>query len=413
MSHVDEGLIHAWIDGAFEPDDPEGAAIAAHIDACAECRANVETARRLNARAAEILGRAAPDAVRVEPFERIVNARRARQMGSHPESLEPIAELVGGTSPDTLPGTDAGAAGGTRARRKPHIPLAWAASIMVAVTAGWFANTMLRPDRAGPPMSASFEATRAAAPGAPTESSEQDRANEAATEAAVVDAAAVQGDGAGTREAPLTRQAGRSDANEQRRERAAADAGAAAAAPPPAALKVAESVFRDTLSALIAEAEQEARTQGAELSLLRSAVLSDWSTVTIAEAASRFGRMPFAIEGVPIESVEIRETNGLAMVRVRQRVAPDAEVEIVQQSVAVSLDELVVTGSADTARRAAAGRAIAESANRAEDRPATPIGQILAAGDTSAVRVPLIGYTVVLRGALPADSLRSLAARVR
>jgi hypothetical protein len=262
-------------------------------------------------------------------------------------------------------------------------------------------------------MSASFEATRAVAPGAPAESSEQDRANEAATEAAVVDAAAVQGDGAGTREAPLTRQAGRSGADEPRRERAAADASAGAAAPPPAALKVAESVFRDTLAALIAEAEQEFRTQGAELSLLRSAVLSDWNTVTIAEAASRFGRMPFAIEGVPIESVEIRETNGLAMVRVRQRIAPDAEVEIVQQSVALSLDEVVVTGSADTAQRAVAGRAIAESANRAADRSATSIGQILAAGDTSAVRVPLIGYTVVLRGALPADSLRSLATRVR
>jgi hypothetical protein len=412
MSHVDEGLIHAWIDGAFAPGDPEGAAIAAHIDACAECRANVEAARRLTARAAEILGRAAPDAVRVEPFERIVNARRARQMGSGPESLEPIAEPLERTSPDTLPGTDAGTAGGTRARRKPHIPLAWAASIMVAVTAGWFANTMLRPDRAGPPMSASFEATRAVAPGAPSESSEQDRANEAATEAAAVDAAAVQGDGAGAREAPPTRQAGQSGADEPRRERATADA-STAAAPPPAALKVAESVFRDTLAALIAEAEQEVRTQDAELSLLRSAVLSDWSTVTIAEAAGRFGRMPFAIEGVPIESVEIRETNGLAMVRVRQRIAPDAEVEIVQQSVAVSLDEVVVTGSADTARRAVAGRAIAELANRAEDRSATLIGQILAAGDTSAVRVPLIGYTVVLRGALPADSLRSLAARVR
>jgi hypothetical protein len=176
---------------------------------------------------------------------------------------------------------------------------------------------------------------------------------------------------------------------------------------------VAESVFRDTLAALIAEAEQEFRTQGAELSLLRSAVLSDWNTVTIAEAASRFGRMPFAIEGVPIESVEIRETNGLAMVRLRQRIAPDAEVEIVQQSVAVSLDEVVVTGSADAARRAVAGRAIAESANRAADRSALATDHILAAGDTSAVRVPLIGYTVVLRGALPADSLRSLAARVR
>ena len=413
MSHVDEGLIHAWIDGAFEPGDPEGAAIAAHIDACAECRANVEAARRLTARAAEILGRAAPDAVRVEPFERIVDARRARQMGSGEGALEPIVGPFEETSPDTQAETDAGATGGTRARRKPHIPLAWAASIMVAMTAGWFANTMLRPDRAGPPMSASFEATRAVAPGAPVESSEQDRANEAATEAAVVDAATVQGDGAGTREVPLTRQAGQSGADEPRRERAAADAGAAAAPPPPVALKVAESVFRDTLAALIAEAEQEVRTQGAELSLLRSAVLSDWSTVTIAEATSRFGRMPFAIEGVPIESVEIREANGLAMVRVRQRIAPDAEVEIVQQSVALSLDEVVVTGSVDTVRRAVAGRAIAESANRAADRADISTDQILAAGDTSAVRVPLIGYTVVLRGALPADSLRSLATRVR
>ncbi len=53
MPHLDEGQIHAWLDGAV--DDGEAARIEAHVAACAVCAAEVATARGLIAGASRIL----------------------------------------------------------------------------------------------------------------------------------------------------------------------------------------------------------------------------------------------------------------------------------------------------------------------------------------------------------------------
>ncbi len=53
MEHVDEGTIHAWLDGALAAD--EGARIAAHIAGCASCAAAVAEARGLIAASSRIL----------------------------------------------------------------------------------------------------------------------------------------------------------------------------------------------------------------------------------------------------------------------------------------------------------------------------------------------------------------------
>ena len=53
MTHLDEGTIHAWLDGAF--DARQAADVQAHIDQCAECAAQVAEARGLIAASSRIL----------------------------------------------------------------------------------------------------------------------------------------------------------------------------------------------------------------------------------------------------------------------------------------------------------------------------------------------------------------------
>lgn len=53
MQHLDEGLIHAWLDGALPPED--AAAVESHAAACPECAALVAEARGLLAGASRIV----------------------------------------------------------------------------------------------------------------------------------------------------------------------------------------------------------------------------------------------------------------------------------------------------------------------------------------------------------------------
>lgn len=106
MSHVDEGALHAYLDGALDelpPDEAE--AIRAHLEDCAECAARLEAERSVRSSAHGILGMAAPD---VEL-----------------PSLEELRAYVKRTRPERP------ATAGRLYR------LGWAASIMIAVGAGW------------------------------------------------------------------------------------------------------------------------------------------------------------------------------------------------------------------------------------------------------------------------------------
>ena len=52
MKHLDEGTIHAWLDGELREDADE---IERHVAACAECAARVAEARGLIAGSSRIL----------------------------------------------------------------------------------------------------------------------------------------------------------------------------------------------------------------------------------------------------------------------------------------------------------------------------------------------------------------------
>ncbi|HSK21232.1 MAG TPA: hypothetical protein VK912_18905 [Longimicrobiales bacterium] len=114
MSHVDEGTLHAILDGALEalsdagelPGGVTSADVMEHLRTCADCRARLEAERSIRASAGMVLHDARLPDVDVPPFAGV-----------------PVAD---------------------RARRGRWMPLGWAASILLAVGAGWWGSAAWR-----------------------------------------------------------------------------------------------------------------------------------------------------------------------------------------------------------------------------------------------------------------------------
>jgi hypothetical protein len=66
MSHVDDGTLHAYLDGELSP--PEAQGVEAHLAQCPGCRGRLEEERALIARAGELLALAAPPDRALPPF---------------------------------------------------------------------------------------------------------------------------------------------------------------------------------------------------------------------------------------------------------------------------------------------------------------------------------------------------------
>ncbi len=121
MSHATDGQLEAHLDGALASFDRVGSdRLIAHLAACADCRRRLEAARATRERAGEILAGVLVSPVEVPPFEEI----RARAGRSGAESQT------------------AGASGRRGGRRLAPAPLAWAASVAIAVGAGWMGHAV-------------------------------------------------------------------------------------------------------------------------------------------------------------------------------------------------------------------------------------------------------------------------------
>jgi len=122
MWHVDEGTLHAYLDdrergesaGALDPD--LRVRVAAHLAECDDCSARLLLAERQRARAGDILGAAVP-AIETPPFEAV--------------------------TPVTIPTRPRPATVSPRSR-PAWMPLAWAASLVLAVGAGWMGSVLWR-----------------------------------------------------------------------------------------------------------------------------------------------------------------------------------------------------------------------------------------------------------------------------
>jgi hypothetical protein len=130
MSHLTDGQLHAYLDGSVEALD--GATLVearSHIAACDDCSARLEAARLVRDEAVSLLGTAAPSSFSPPPFEEL--ERRAALVDPVHGSA---GELPNGRS--SVSRRDAASG---RLLWRPG-SLAWAASLTVALTAGWLAR---------------------------------------------------------------------------------------------------------------------------------------------------------------------------------------------------------------------------------------------------------------------------------
>jgi len=107
MSHVDEGTLHAYLDGELAPVERER--VDTHLKGCPACQARLAEERALIERASRLLGIAAPPERAIPPLQQLRQPRLT-----------------------------------WRLRR----PVAWAATLILAVGLGWYARGSMMPSLA-------------------------------------------------------------------------------------------------------------------------------------------------------------------------------------------------------------------------------------------------------------------------
>jgi hypothetical protein len=305
MPHLDDGILHAWLDGALEalaaadalPDGMQAADVVAHLEHCADCRGRLEMERQTRERAGLVLRDAAPARLETPPFR-------------------------------------AAGAASSRPRRRTVLPYAWAASLLLAAGAGWWGSQISRDPRAAAPSVRTMESEAAPdaielppPPEAGTGGSPElpDRAAEERAGRSVAAPAALP-----------------SGATERRREdiselppppppvERAADAGAvreASRQPPPAAsvAPLAETAF----APMQLEAASPAALAAALQFLARdSAGLVDWHRVA-ADEEQQIDSIAFTLARADIVARDFARDLGVRAVRVTQRLPEGEEVEVV------------------------------------------------------------------------------------
>ena len=130
MSHTDDGTLHAYLDGELSA--REAVELEQHVAACADCRARLDEARALIKRAGNLLALAAPPQGALPPWP-VAAPRRSGRGG---------------------------------------VPLAWAATVVLALGAAWYVGrrTLMLERSAPAPALARRQATplAAAPPAAPS-----------------------------------------------------------------------------------------------------------------------------------------------------------------------------------------------------------------------------------------------------
>lgn len=113
MWHVDEGILNAYLDGELDgqvPGHPDAQEVETHLAQCADCRALLDEVERVRDRASNILASSGPSALETPPFEEL----RARKEARSQQRL-------------------------VRQLNRSKV-LAWAATIVLAAGVGWFAR---------------------------------------------------------------------------------------------------------------------------------------------------------------------------------------------------------------------------------------------------------------------------------
>ncbi len=337
MSHLDEGQLHAYLDGEGTAGDGGGRqGIEQHLAECPQCRDRLEQARGIRDQARTVLRAAGPASLSALPFEAVLE-RAARK----------------------------------RARRytiRPAVGLAWAASLGLALTVGWYARSLI------------LVRTEAGAAAGAAEGRVQAKAIEAAPPAARQVAQAAPAPSAATPDVPRRDIANLATAEAK----GVADTEARPVVEAPAPAVPSAPAMREA-------AGREVELRGAATVLAAQA----WTTVTPAEAERRLGGPLATISGLPSLGTAVSGAGQATVARTIQVLGPGQTIELVQQHAAAPARE-----------RAAAPPAAPTAAPQAE--------RALRRQDEAGVSVTVQweGFSVTGRALVPADSLRKLLQRL-
>lgn len=349
MLHLDEGVLHAYLDGAESRNELREKNIERHLATCAECREALERARRVRDRAHEILGDAAPKSVTPMPLSELQRWAEARPAEPAPR------------------------------RRVNTKALALAATVVLAVAAGWMTRGVLTSSGVGdqvgssPQTLARADTVMAAAPAEP----EPQPASPAAAEPAAEDQpslAAVEAETSAVQTAePIV----------------TAEAPSAGDTTPP--------VLVDELRiAPPPVAARQAAPQAARQEAVRFGGVGAWTTVNQGVAEVHLGSPIVTIPDLPVVTIGIGGAGPGPSVRVIQQLDTARTIELIM----IRAQEADAAGVASAVEREAAAPAQDVRARAADT-----------AVNTTSIRRD--GLLITARGMLQVDSLRTLVERAR
>ena len=389
MSHVDEGRIHAYLDRQLEFAGLDARQeFEAHIAQCTDCATLVERARTSHATAAALLQQSEPIDVGLPPFD-LVTARARRGAGS--AETRTLVRLRG---------------------------LAWAASIVVAVGVGWYAQLSLGSGGAGEETLSDSAATlRIVAKAREADSIVPVQAAEARSEVSLlagppavaspdetdVDASAASTMAVAREPKPADRtvvaleERARADQQVAGRGQAGAMAGQEQQSSEVPSRERVERERRRVVDE-IAPAQARLALRGADSDRAdpptlvldrRVAAVTEWLEVERAAAERTLGTAVLAVDGLPLVGFSV-PASGLPIVRVKQLLPSGDSLEILQRSAntAGNTPTPLLEGVSERAtRRATSG----------ETTVTTSVGDLVVTG----------------RAPIGLDSLRTLLGRLR
>jgi len=343
MSHVDDGTLHAYLDGELSPAEVQG--VEAHLAQCPACRGRLDEERALITRAGELLALAGPPDRGLPPFR------------------------VGDVKP------------ATRLWWKVRLPLAWAATLVLALGIGTYLGSGVE-QRQQPETAADAEPARPQA-----------------------------------LESPLSSERARRESRVKLRG-AARTPPAAPAAPAPAARGETQMAVIPRDTALSAATPARAPAPQAAFGMVDGALVEKASPISLDSARALLGADPLAVPGAPIRTMyRAREIGYSAVVIVEQALDSSTVIEVVNgRRSPLALDAVVVTGAAPPGARADSvsvpERAPLGSVRIADSLAAAPAAKAAARLGYSETRNRLVrlldNLEIHISGPLPSDSLGKL-----
>ena len=354
MSHVDDGTLHAYLDGELSPAEAQG--LEAHLAQCPSCRGRLEEERALIRRAGELLALAAPPDRELPPFR------------------------AGDVKPPA------------RAWWQVRLPLAWAATVVLALGLGTYLGSGV----------------------------EQLRKSETAADAKSAGRRAL--------EAPLSSELAQRESRVKVRGPARTPPAPQPAAPAPAARNEAAAMAQERDARVVDRAEASSALGAANpapapqagiLSLDGERHVLKGSPISVDTARVLLGTDPLVVPGAPIRAIyRAREIGYSVVVIVEQALDSSTVIEVINaRSAPVTLEAVVVTGAQAGAALpdsvTVSERAQADRSRRADSLAALPRDAALRRAAQPAANRTSSDLFREVRGPLSADSLAALRRLLR